>query len=276
MHKKQEGTGERLETSVFNETTIEHLHRYAIALEFVPDKNVLDIACGEGYGANLLAGKATKVTGVDKDDAVIKEAAGKYKKENLSFITGQAEAIPLAENSYDIVTSFETIEHVADQSKMLGEIKRVLKPGGLLIISTPNKKTYSDNTGRKNPHHTKELYEDEFASLLKKYFSNIEILKQETMLSSFISGSKQTALAQFEGDYDSIKSVTAAEGLYFVAFASDSDIPVINSSLYKGQSVYQNILKEREDFVANTITYRTGHFILYPFKLIRKLFGKKR
>lgn len=272
MEKK--GTGERLEPHVFNETTIEHLHRYAIALDLVQNKKVLDIACGEGYGANLLSGKATHVTGIDKDDTVIKQASIRYKKDNLHFITGNAEDINLPAGEYDIVTSFETIEHVADQFKMIAELKRMLKGGGLLIISTPNKKMYSDETGRHNPHHVNELYEEEFTGLLKQHFRNIEILKQQTTLASLVTAGVPTNITMYSGDYNKIDTMTGPEALYFIALASDAEIPMVNTSLFNGQFVYQNVLSEREKFVANTITYKTGHVLLYPFKLLRKLFGK--
>ncbi|MEK7224763.1 MAG: hypothetical protein AAB221_03680 [Bacteroidota bacterium] len=165
---------------------------------------------------------------------------------------------------------------MAEQEKMIGAIKNVLKPGGLLIISTPNKKTYSDNTGNKNPHHVKELYEHEFLGLLNQYFRNIELLKQQTTLSSLITAPRQGNLTMYAGDYDAINPATDTEALYFVALASDSILPVINSSLFNGQYVYENVLRERERFVAGTVTYKVGHFILYPFKLIRKLFNGKK
>src|SRR6476620_744587 len=129
-------TGERLETLVLNEATIEHLHRYAIASEYVKDKIVLDIACGEGYGAALLGQKAKSVKGVDIDNATILRARLKYKMANLQFLTGKAEAVPVEDSHFDVVTCFETLEHSANHQQIISEFKRVLKPGGLLILST--------------------------------------------------------------------------------------------------------------------------------------------
>ena len=114
--KKKSWTGERLETFVLNDSTIEHLHRYAIAKELVQGKRVLDIACGEGYGSNLLAASADFVNGVDIDQVVIAHAAEKYKKENLSFSQGSVEKIPFDANTFDMVVSFETLEHKCFQS----------------------------------------------------------------------------------------------------------------------------------------------------------------
>ena len=140
MSKIKDWTGERLETFVFNETTIEHLHRYAIAMEFCSGKTVLDIACGEGYGSNLLSAKATHVTGMDADAITIEKATAKYKRDNLYFVQSKAEKIAAADTEFDIVVSLETLEHLSDHTAMMKEIKRVMKPGGLLIISTPDKK----------------------------------------------------------------------------------------------------------------------------------------
>ena len=154
-----------METFVFNEATLEHLHRYAVALNFVENKMVLDIACGEGYGANLLAEKASAVTGVDIDEITIKKAEQKYKRSNLGFIKGDVLSIPVADNTIDVAISFETIEHISEHEKMIFEIKRVLKDDGIFIVSTPDKKNYSDESGYVNLHHQKELYENEFKEL---------------------------------------------------------------------------------------------------------------
>ncbi len=136
---KKKWTGERLETFVLNETTVEHLHRYGIVMPFIEDKTVLDIACGEGYGSKLLSSKALKVIGVDIDLETIEKASKKYGSSNLTFIQGSADKIPVKDGSIDTVVSFETIEHHDKHNEMMNEIKRVLKPGGILIISSPEK-----------------------------------------------------------------------------------------------------------------------------------------
>src|SRR6185436_20367656 len=103
-------------------------------------KIVLDIACGEGYGVNLLSHNSKFVFGVDIDSQVISHASTKYKQSNVKFIPGSATQIPLPDFSVDVVTSFETLEHLEDHTTMMSEIKRVLKLNGILIISTPDKK----------------------------------------------------------------------------------------------------------------------------------------
>src|SRR5258706_15489259 len=111
--KRKKYTGERLETHEQGEGMIEHLHRYAIAMEKCRGKSVLDIASGEGYGSSLLATTALKVTGVDIDAETVRAANEKYtiKNNKLEFLQGSADHIPFATGIFDIVVSFETIEH---------------------------------------------------------------------------------------------------------------------------------------------------------------------
>src|ERR1019366_10458411 len=118
----------------------EHVYRYAFACRFVRGKRVLDIACGEGYGAAALqkAG-AAHVIGVDVSESICLHARSKY---GLDARPGTAEQIPLADGSVDVIVSFETIENVPDTGRFLDECVRILVPGGRLIISTPNKGIY--------------------------------------------------------------------------------------------------------------------------------------
>jgi SAM-dependent methyltransferase len=144
----------------------EHVYRYAFASRFVSGKRVLDIACGEGYGAAALqkAG-AAQVIGVDISEAVCLHARNKY---GIDARPGTAEQIPLLDRSIDVIVSFETIEHVPDPHRFLDEAVRILVPGGRLIISTPDKDIY----GRKvqNPYHCSEMTADEFTDALNARF----------------------------------------------------------------------------------------------------------
>jgi 2-polyprenyl-3-methyl-5-hydroxy-6-metoxy-1,4-benzoquinol methylase len=132
---------------------VEHLHRYAFAAAFVASKDVLDIASGEGYGSRLLASVASNVTGVDLSAAAVDHARATYPTANLQFLQGDCCDIPLPAASVDAVVSFETIEHVSDHDRVYAEFRRVLRPGGLLLISCPEKQTYSDAAGYSNPFH---------------------------------------------------------------------------------------------------------------------------
>src|SRR6266567_539993 len=100
-----EPTGERLLTDDFNDNTIEHLHRYAFALQLCKGKDVLDIASGEGYGSNLIAGVAKSVLGVDISKAAVCQARKKYERRNLKFIEGSASDFPVESSAIDVVVS---------------------------------------------------------------------------------------------------------------------------------------------------------------------------
>ena len=272
---QKEWTGERLETFVLNDATIEHLHRYAIAKELVQGKHVLDIACGEGYGSNLLASSARFVNGVDIDQAIIIHASQNYKKENLSFTHGSVEKIPFEANTFDIVVSFETLEHTTEHISMLKEIKRVLKPEGLLLISTPDKKSYSDIPGYKNPFHKKELYQAEFDKLLRDHFNYHSIYYQNLHMASLIMNADDRSLKIYEGDYNSISNPDTIEPLYFLALCSDREIPKLSSSIFTSKGTLEDALREKEQAIKNLSSYKLGHTLLLPFKLLSKLFRKK-
>lgn len=274
MSKQAEWTGERMETFVLNELTIEHLHRYALAMEFATGKKVLDIACGEGYGTNLLASNAAHVTGMDIDKKTIQKAKIKYNKKNINFKESTAEKILANDNEFDLVASFETLEHLSDHISMINEIKRVLKPGGLLIISTPDKKTYSDQRDYKNPFHVRELYYGEFDVLLKSVFNNVCLYNQQITHSSLINSAMATRLEIYTGDFDKIEKNKPTGPVYFLALASDGELPALPNSLFSGNSIVDQQLADREKMLRHTITYRLGHLILYPFKMIRKLIKK--
>ena len=162
---KKKWTGERLETFIFSRDAIEHLHRYAIVKNYIKDKIVLDIACGEGYGSALLAENAMQVYGVDIDEMTVNSASKKYVKKNLNYLVGDVTKISFDDNSIDVIVSFETLEHHNKHEEMMQEFKRVLKPDGILVLSTPDKLYYTDEANFKNIYHIKELYKDDFFKL---------------------------------------------------------------------------------------------------------------
>jgi GT2 family glycosyltransferase/SAM-dependent methyltransferase/glycosyltransferase involved in cell wall biosynthesis len=166
-----EFTGERFLPAVGGEVRQEHLHRYAFAAALVQGKVVLDAACGEGYGCELLASTAAQVIGVDIDAQCVDHARAAYAHlHNLRLHRASVLSLPLKARSVDVVVSFETLEHLAEQEQMLAEFGRVLRPGGLLIISTPNRPVYSDGSQPPNEFHVKELSQDEFQALLARHF----------------------------------------------------------------------------------------------------------
>lgn len=179
-------TGERFIPEENGQIAYEHFNRYLMANEYVAGKDVLDIASGEGYGSALLANTAKSVVGVDISEEAVNHASNKYgDKDNLEFKVGDCVNIPCNDNQFDIVVSFETIEHIKEQEKFLSEIKRVLKKDGKLIISSPNKSIYS-NDEYQNEFHLKELTFEEFQKLLAEHFENTTLFGQRITFSSHI------------------------------------------------------------------------------------------
>ena len=168
--KPLEFTGERFTPECVREIWFEHYHRYAFAKNFVANKNVLDAACGEGYGSEVLARYAKNVTAVDIDEKSISHAQQRYDKDNLTFKQASVTELPFADASFDVIISFETLEHLQEQEQMLAEFNRVLTEDGIIIISTPDKKYYSDETGFDNEFHVKELYKQEFKDLISRHW----------------------------------------------------------------------------------------------------------
>ena len=230
MEDNLEWTGERLVTDVEGVLGVaEHLHRYALACEFVKGKRVLDIASGEGYGSNILSKVANHVTGVDISDEAVKHANQKYASESkLTYKVGSASKIPLDDDSVDVVTSFETLEHTTEHEEFLTEIKRVLVPGGLLIMSTPDTVPYKVREPI-NPYHVKELTTQEFEQLIQRYFTNSEFYSQRCLIGSFITSfkSQEASFKSYSGGYAEVKEGFGNDDTYGIAyfnlaFASDN------------------------------------------------------
>jgi ubiquinone/menaquinone biosynthesis C-methylase UbiE len=170
---------ERFSPGTEGEIWYEHWHRYHFVSGAVRGRRVLDIACGDGYGSALLAGHAAHVIGMDADAQVVVSARNRYgSAANLEYREGRCEAIPLPDASVDVVISLETLEHTAAPEKLVEEAARVLAAGGLFIVSTPNKKIYSDARNYRNPHHVREFYRDEFEALVGRHFAAFALFGQ--------------------------------------------------------------------------------------------------
>lgn len=156
----------------WNYNTQMHLWRYVFAAEFVGGKTIIDVSSGVGYGSNYLSKMGVRqVLGVDLDKIPLDYARAAYNHVNLNFIQGNGLTLPVADNSIDVVTSFETLEHIpiSQQELLVTEVSRVLKPGGIFLCSTPNHE-YSPG----HVEHTKEFMPDEFFELMSLYFGRVE------------------------------------------------------------------------------------------------------
>lgn len=163
-------TGERFLPECAGEMIYEHWHRYLIAQQYVDGLRVLDVASGEGYGSHFLSKRASSVVGVDLSVDAVSHAALRYTAANLKYVAASCLDIPEPDASFDVVISFETIEHISEHEAFLREVDRVLAPGGLFVVSSPNRPEYSDRTGYKNEFHVKELDRGELKALLDHHF----------------------------------------------------------------------------------------------------------
>lgn len=225
--------GERFLPGMGGRIAAEHLLRYAFAERFVANKKILDVASGEGYGAAIMAENAAHVTGVDiAEDASI-FAQRKYANiTNLEFQRADINALPFENDAFDVITCFETIEHVDSPETAIEELSRVLKPNGVLFVSTPNKENYSARFDYDNPFHKMELEFTEFKQVLSRTFKHVKFFGQFAGTGSF------SAPLNDKGHYDVPHQTTAvshadvvrwtggasggtADPLYFIAVCSN-------------------------------------------------------
>lgn len=223
-------TGERFMPGIRGRIEVEHLHRYAVALRLARGKDVLDIACGEGYGTRLLAGVARFAAGVDISSQAVAHARRTYSASNMEFNCGSCAAIPYPDQSFDLVVSFETIEHHDQHEQMLLEIRRVLRHTGVLLISSPDRLVYSESPGYSNPFHVKELGKDEFSQLLRLYFRHVRIYGQKFCFGSLIAPLEPLATSSgFASAGGDTGHVAETDGLvdstYLIAIAGQEDLP---------------------------------------------------
>lgn len=160
-------TGERTVPGIAEENYWFRRHEiaYARLLDRCTGKTVLEAGSGEGYGADMIAGVAERVVGLDYDAGAVAHVRARYPR--VEMIEGNLADLPLDDASVDVVVNFQVIEHLWDQGQFLRECLRVLRPGGQLLISTPNRITFSPGRDTPlNPFHTRELDAAELTELL--------------------------------------------------------------------------------------------------------------
>jgi len=156
-----------------------HLKRYDFALQLCHGLDVLDAACGAGYGSAHLATGARRVVGVDANTEAVAAARARYPVPTIEFRVADVQALEDGDGTYDVVCSFETIEHVDDPERALGEFARVLRSDGTLVISTPNAR--ATTTSPDNPFHRIEWSAADFEALLHTFFGDVRIYGQRRL-----------------------------------------------------------------------------------------------
>jgi SAM-dependent methyltransferase len=165
-------TGERVVAfdEDFLPDVIRHLAAYEACLPFVSDKVVLDGGCGEGYGSKRLAERARRVLAVDRSWEALREALVR-SSENVCFLCGDLLKLSFADGTFDVMCSLQVLEHFRHPGAFLREAARVLRPAGVLLLTTPNQLT----SFSENPYHFKEYRPDELRELLSPWFTSVTL-----------------------------------------------------------------------------------------------------
>ena len=264
MDSKLTFTGERFLPSCTGEIAYEHWHRYAFARRFAAGRRVLDAACGEGYGTAFLATVAESTVGVDIDIATIEHARATYgESAHLRFIAASCTGFPLPSASIDLVVSFETIEHLSaeEQRQMLSEFARVMRPEALLILSSPNKRLYSDARNFVNQYHLQELDRDALTRLLARHFPDQRWFAQRLACWSALwkegdrSAGETVRAEALLGDAAEVGPCVIPEAMYFVVVAARSEaaLPQLDTELSLFTDADESVLKRAEQSAAEVL-----------------------
>lgn len=202
----------------------EHLARYWWASRFAGDRRVLDAGCGTGYGTSMLdnAG-ARSVAGLDISEAAL-GAAREALDGNAVLERGDVAEMPFPDGTFDLVVCFEVIEHVEDTERVLDELRRVLAPDGLLLISSPNRREYPSG----NPHHVHEYVPEEFQAVLGRRFAHVALLRQQAWVASIVFDDASFAaseLEELEVQLGKVVGRRPGEETFTVALASEVELP---------------------------------------------------
>ena len=240
----------------------EHYHRYLFTRPMVHGKRVLDLASGAGYGAALLAEQAEHVVGLELDPASVAHSQQTYASERLEFVEGtMLDLSRFPAGSFDVVTCFEALEHVAEHDELLRQVTRVLAPDGVFLTSTPDRLIYADELHQHNPHHVRELSLAEFRQLLDEHFAHVGVWGQAVAVGSVIrevdpsaSGPAQLVALEHEGeqwmerpDYPPTYYVGVASAQPLHELPAQSVLVDRNLELVRAA---QRTIRDRDDVVA--------------------------
>jgi O-antigen biosynthesis protein len=204
----------------------EHRGRYLWAASLASGLDVLDAGCGTGYGSEILAAAdARRVVGVDIAQEAIDYAAAESSHATSEFSLGSLHSLPFEDASFDLAVCFEVIEHVEDQPLAIRELRRVLRPSGVLAISSPNRDVYPPG----NPHHIHEFVPRELEQALREQFADVRLFRQSPWLTAAIFDDDQSrttgAARELHPKVVKLASVEPGEEMYTVALASNGELP---------------------------------------------------
>ena len=240
-----EFTGERvIPGQVSEDLWAEHISRYAFAERFAPGRRILDLGCGTGYGAAELARSTTSfVTGLDLAPEALSYAATHFPESQ--YVRGAATQLPFVNAAFDLITAFEVIEHLSNWRELLAEVKRVLAPSGVFLVSTPNRLYYAESRAETgpNPFHHHEFEFAEIREALTEFFPQVTLYLQNRLeaVAFYAADRYTTAEATIEQS-----SGAAADANFFIGICSDAPVEA-PALLYVPKAT--NLLREREHHI---------------------------
>jgi SAM-dependent methyltransferase len=203
------------------------LTRYSFARRYAGGKSVLDIGWESiGQGTCLLAGGAGAVVGLTGSSEALKTASELYPAPNVSYRRSNLPKLPYEEGSFDTAVAFEVIEKFDEPEELVAEVKRVLREGGVFVVSTPDKQTHSNDRNHRDPSNKQEMYTPEFKEMLERHFEHVEIYRQGSVSGGFVSPADDLSTARVESASLTTRpspNGEPPESLFVLAVCSDSE-----------------------------------------------------
>jgi 2-polyprenyl-3-methyl-5-hydroxy-6-metoxy-1,4-benzoquinol methylase len=250
-----EVTGERMIPEFHKDDFIysEHWGRYIFASQFVKNKVVLDAASGSGYGSKYMAQAGAKsVVGIDNSQEAVEYSKKYFNHPKVRFLARDIHKIPFKDKHFDVVVAFEMVEHLGDYEKFLSEVKRVLKPSGVLILSTPNEEVYPEG----NEFHLHEFHKEELDALLDKFFKTTKVFYQKSWASGAILDEEAMRFEDFFNKLNvathKLSSFNLERSEYFVTVSSDNK-SVFEKGIELENTLFKDFPTERFRFLERSV-----------------------
>ncbi len=256
-------TGERLipEGNAKTLTYGEHISRYQSVLTMVKDKIVLDVASGTGYGAKMISNHAKHVTAVDYNADALAYAQENYGADNISYVEADAHSLPFKDATFDVVVSFETIEHLKRPDVFVQEVKRVLKPDGVFCVSTPNDDEFMEG----NTFHIHEFRLPELQEIINEHFRNAKYYCQATYLGVALMNFDEMRAGGVVDEAAITFGQPESKAVYFLVVAGDSQLPTM-----KTNAVLADRWSTKEDYERDLARNKEKKKLQKEIKILRQ------